>query len=318
MIRLKYLVTGGVGFIGFHTAKKLKELGNQVVVIDNFSDYYDVKLKNHRAKLLKGIKIYNVDIADFDAVDKIFKKEKFDRVCHLAAQAGVRYSMINPHIYIRTNIQGTLNILECAKKYGIKDVVLASSSSVYGKNKKIPFSEDDKVDTPVSLYAQTKRSNELLGFTYHHLAGMNITCLRFFNVYGPHIRPDMAPWLFTKNILADKPINVFNYGKMKRDFTYVADIVDGIVKALEKPMGYQIINLGNNKPVELTYVITLIEKNLGKTAKKNMLPMQPGDVENTWADISKAKKLLGWQPTTSIEDGMAEFIKWYKEYHNLK
>jgi UDP-glucuronate 4-epimerase len=248
----------------------------------------------------------------------VFEENKFDRIIHLGAQAGVRYSLTNPHIYLRSNIEGTLNIFECARKYGIKHIVYASSSSVYGGNTKIPFSESDPVEKPISFYAKTKRSNELMAYTYHHLYGITSTGLRFFTVYGPYSRPDMAAWIFAKNITEGKEIQLFNNGHMRRDFTYVTDIVDGILKAAELDLGCEIINLGNNGPVELTYFVELIEKNLGKKAIKKHLPMQPGDVPATWADISKAKKLLNWEPITSIEEGMIKFIDWYKKYHNIK
>jgi UDP-glucuronate 4-epimerase len=310
---MKYLVTGGAGFIGFHTARRLLEEGHEVVVIDNFNDYYDVKLKRHRASLLKKAKFYEIDISDYKAVCDVFKKEKFSKVIHLAAQAGVRYSLTNPFVYVESNVMGTLNIFEACRHNNVKDIVYASSSSVYGGNQKVPFSEKDRVDQPISLYAMTKRSDELMAYSYHHLYGLNLTGLRFFTVYGPYGRPDMAAWIFAKNIREGKPIDVFNKGLMKRDFTFVADIVDGIIKSSDKSLPCEVINLGNNKPVELDYFISLIEKNMGRKAKKNLLPMQQGDVPATWADISKAKKLLEWEPKTKIEAGISEFIKWFKE-----
>jgi UDP-glucuronate 4-epimerase len=315
---MKILVTGGAGFIGMHVAKKLIELGHSVVIIDNFNDYYDVKLKEDRIKLVSSAKVYRYDISDYEKIEEVFANEKFDKVCHLAAQAGVRYSLENPFVYIQSNDVGTLNLLECCRQYDVKDFVFASSSSVYGGNTKIPFSEDDSVDKPISLYAATKRSNELIAHVYHHLFGIRCTGLRFFTVYGEYGRPDMASWIFTENIIKGKPIKVFNYGKMKRDFTYISDVADGVVKALFTPFDYSIINLGNHKPVELLYFISLIEKELGKKAITEMLPMQAGDVPSTYADISKAKKLLKWEPSTSIEEGVKKFVKWFKEYKRIK
>jgi len=243
----------------------------------------------------------------------IFKKHKFNKICHLAAQAGVRYSLENPLAYEKSNILGTLVMLEMAKKYNVKYFVFASSSSIYGNNKKTPFSEEDNVDYPVSLYAATKKSSELLAYTYHHLYSLNCTGLRFFTVYGPWGRPDMAYFKFTKAILEDKPIDVYNYGKMKRDFTYISDITDGILAAIDNPFPYEIINLGNNKPIELSYFIECIENALKKKAKKNMLPMQPGDVKITYANIKKAEKLLNYKPKVKIEEGINRFVGWYKE-----
>ncbi|MFH1457019.1 MAG: NAD-dependent epimerase [Patescibacteria group bacterium] len=312
---MKILITGSAGFIGFHTAKKLLEQNHQVVGIDNFNDYYDPNLKKERNKILeefKNFKLYKIDFSDYKKTEEIFKKEKIDKICHLGAQAGVRYSIENPQVYIDSNIQGTFNIFELARQYKIKDIVFASSSSIYGNNKKVPFSEIDKVDNPISLYAATKKSSELIAHTYHHLYGLNCTGLRFFTVYGPWGRPDMAYFLFSKAIDQNKAIKVFNHGKLERDFTYIDDIVEGIVKALKNPFGYEIINLGNNKPVKLGYFIECIEKELGKKAKKEMMPMQPGDVKRTYANISKAKKLLNWEPKTNIEQGLKQFINWYK------
>ncbi|MBW2973155.1 NAD-dependent epimerase [Candidatus Woesearchaeota archaeon] len=314
---MQVLVTGGAGFIGFHVAKALLERGEEVVIVDNFSDYYDVSLKENRIKQIKdnqSLKIYRADISNYEEMEKIFKENKIDKICHLAAQAGVRYSLENPFAYQKTNVLGTLVLLELARHYGIKDFVFASSSSVYGKNKKIPFSESDFVDIPISLYASTKKSNELMAHTYHHLFGLNCTGLRFFTVYGPWGRPDMALFKFVKNTLEGKPIDVYNYGKCKRDFTYVTDIVAGVIAALDNPLPYEIINLGNNVPVELGYFIEIIEKELGKKAIKNMMPLQPGDVPETFADIEKAKKLLGFEPKTKIEEGIKQFIEWYKSY----
>ena len=311
---MKYLVTGGVGFIGFHTAKRLLDEGHEVVVIDNFNTYYDVKLKKLRASMLKGAKIYRQDLADFPKLDRVFAKEKFNKIIHLAAQAGVRHSLIDPWTYVNSNIMATLNIFEACRKHGVKDVVYASSSSVYGGNTKMPFSESDPVEKPISLYAQSKRSCELMGYTYNHLFGLNTTGLRFFTVYGPMGRPDMAGWLFAKAIREGKPIKLFNNGKMRRDFTYVADIVDGIIRASNKAYPCEVFNLGSDKPVELSRFVSIIEERLGRKAKKELLPMQPGDVPASWADIRKAKKMLGWEPKTSIEQGLKNFIDWYEQY----
>ncbi len=313
---MNILVTGGAGFIGFHVAKALLERGDNIIIIDNFNDYYDVKLKEARIKELgkhDNLEVIKADISDYDAINAVFKKNKFDKICHLAAQAGVRYSIEHPLEYEKSNILGTLVLLEMARKHNIKDFVFASSSSIYGNNKKTPFSEEDNVDYPVSLYAATKKSSELLAYTYHHLYGLNCTGLRFFTVYGPWGRPDMAYFKFTKAILEDKPIDVYNYGKMKRDFTYISDITDGILTAIDNPFPYEIINLGNNKPIELSYFIECIENALKKKAKKNMLPMQPGDVKITYANIKKAEKLLNYKPKVKIEEGINRFVGWYKE-----
>ena len=317
---MNILVTGGAGFIGFHVTKALLERGNNVVIIDNFNDYYDVKLKEARIKELgknNNLDVIKADISDYDAINNIFKKHKFNKICHLAAQAGVRYSLENPFAYEKSNILGTLVTLEMARKHNIKDFVFASSSSVYGNNKKIPFSENDNVDKPVSLYAATKKSSELLAYTYYHLYGLNCTGLRFFTVYGEFGRPDMALFKFVKNILEDKPIDVYNNENMKRDFTYISDITNGILAAIDNPFPYEIINLGNGKPIELSYFIECIENALGKKAIKNMLPMQSGDVKITHADIKKAEKLLNYKPKIKIEEGIKRFVEWYKKYIHM-
>ena len=315
---MKVLVTGGAGFIGFHTTKALLERGDEVIIVDNFNDYYDVSFKENRINQIKdnkNLKIYRIDISDYKEMEKIFQENKFDKICHLAAQAGVRYSLDHPFVYEKANLLGTLVLLELARHHKVKDFVFASSSSVYGGNKTIPFSETDNVDTPSSLYAATKKSDELMAYCYHHLYGINCTGLRFFTVYGPWGRPDMALFLFTKAILEEKPMDVFNYGKMKRDFTYIDDIVAGLLACLDKPFGYEIFNLGNNKTVELLYFIETIEKELGKKGEKNLLPMQAGDIAETFANIDKAKKMLGFNPKVSIEQGIKNFIQWYKEYN---
>lgn len=315
------LVTGSAGFIGFHTAKKLLEAGNIVIGADNFNDYYDPSLKEARNTILESFESYKLhrgDLSDESLVEQIFTENKIDQVCHLAAQAGVRYSLENPQVYIKSNINAFLNILEAARNYNIKDLVYASSSSVYGSNQKVPFSVSDSVDNPISLYAATKKADELMAHTYSHLFDINTTGLRFFTVIGPYGRPDMAPILFASAISRGEEIKVFNFGKMKRDFTYIDDIVDGILLALEKTNGYQIFNLGNNKPVELEYFISCIEKEIGKTAKKKYLELQPGDVLETFADIEHTKEILGWDPKTSTEEAIKCFVEWYKEYYGDK
>ena len=315
------LITGSAGFIGFHTAKKLLEAGNIIIGADNFNNYYDPSLKEARNSILQGFsnfKLYRGDLSDEDFVERIFKENKIDQICHLAAQAGVRYSLENPRVYIKANIDAFINILEAARNYKIKDLVYASSSSVYGNNKKVPFSVSDSVDNHISLYAATKRADELMAYTYSYLFGINTTGLRFFTVIGPYGRPDMALMLFTSAISRGEAIKVFNFGKMKRDFTYIDDIVEGILLALEKTDGYQIFNLGNNKPVELEYFISCIEEEIGKTAKKKYMELQPGDVLETFADIEHTKEVLGWEPKTSTEEAIKAFIGWYKEYYGDK
>lgn len=312
------LITGIAGFIGSNTAKKLLERGDNIIGVDNFNDYYDPTLKERRiSDFLAGhdFKLYGLDIADKDGLLKVFEENKIDKICHLAAQAGVRYSLTNPEVYLQSNVVGTNNLLELAQKYGIKDFVFASSSSVYGGNAKIPFSETDNVDHPISLYAATKKANELQAYVYHHLYGLNCFGLRFFTVYGPWGRPDMAYYKFTGDILNGQPIDVFNGGHHQRDFTYIDDIVAGIVSALDNCFGYEIFNLGNNSPVELEYFISIIENKLNKKATKNYLPLQRGDVEETYANIDKAKKVLGYQPQVGIEEGLEKFLMWYKKYY---
>lgn len=316
----RILVTGGAGFIGFHVAKALLKRGDFVVIVDNFNAYYDPKLKKDRIKQIKkhkNLKVYNIDISKYNKLKRIFRKHKLNKICHLAAQAGVRYSLEDPFRYEYWNNLGTLNLLELAKEFKIKDFIYASSSSVYAGNKNQISSEKDKVDTPISFYAATKRSNELAAHVYHHLYGLNCTGLRFFSVYGPWGRPDMALFKFADLMLADKPINVYNYGKHERDFTYISDIVQGVLAAIDKAFPYEIINLGNNKSVKLMKYISLIEKELGKKAKKNMMPLQPGDIPKTYADIRKAKRLLGYNPKTSIEEGVKKFFAWYRKYKGL-
>ena len=317
----KILVTGGAGFIGFHLAKKLLEQNHQVIIVDNFNDYYDPSLKESRIKQIENnerLKIYRLDIGDFKKLQVVFNENKIDLVCHLAAQAGVRYSFVNPQAYLNSNVSGTFNLLELAKEKRIKNFIFGSSSSVYGNLDKEAFAEDDVLNQPVSLYAATKLNGEAMAYYYHHAFGLNVICLRFFTVYGPWGRPDMALFKFTRAILAGEKIDVYNHGRHQRDFTYVDDIIDGIIKAMELKLAKPsctIINLGNSRPVELEYFIALIEKNLNKKAAKNYLPLQPGDVLKTSADISRAKKILNWQPATAIETGLKKFIDWYLAYY---
>jgi len=318
---MKVLITGGAGFIGSVTAKRLIERGDKVVLIDNFNDYYDPQLKEDRIKvLLKGqkkhYKLYRGDIRDKVFLEKMFKKERPDKVVHLAAMAGVRYALENPSIYVDVNVMGTTNLLDMAVKYKIKNFLYASSSSVYGNNKKQPFSEIDNVDTPISPYAATKKATELMAHVYSHVYKLPTTGLRFFTVYGPWGRPDMALFKFTTNILAGKPIDVYNYGKMSRNFTYIDDIVSGILTVLDLNLPYNITNIGGDREETLMHYIEVLEKNLGKTAKKNMMPIQPGDVPSTVADIRKLRK-LGWKPTTRIDKGIKQFVEWYKDYFSV-
>ncbi len=315
----KIIITGSAGFIGFHVAKKLLEEGRTVIGVDNMNDYYDPSLKEARNKILQqynSYTFYQVDITDNQALESIFRSHKIDKICHLAAQAGVRYSLENPYIYVDVNIKGFLNILEMAKKYKVKDVVYASSSSVYGNNAMSEggFSEKDEVSKQISLYGFTKRANELLAYTYHHLYQMNFTGLRFFTVYGPWGRPDMAYFSFTKAILEGRPIKVYNFGKMKRDFTYIDDAVYGVIKALDQPYPYEIFNIGNSHTVELNYFIQCLENEVGKKAIIDPQPLQPGDVLETFANLSHASKMLDFTPTTKIEEGLRKFVRWYKDY----
>ena len=319
---MKILVTGSAGFIGFHVAKYLLEQGDEVAGLDNFNPYYDVALKEGRNKILQeysAFKCVREDISDTSFMEKFFRDEQFDVVCHLAAQAGVRYSLDHPHTYVNANILGFLNILEGCRHNNIRRLVYASSSSVYGGNTKLPFSETDNVDTPVSLYAASKKSDELMAHCYTHLYGIQTIGLRFFTVYGPWGRPDMAMWLFTEAILNNKPIKVFNKGDMQRDFTYIDDIVQGVVASIDKDGldQYEVFNLGNNNSEDLMALIAIIENSLGREAEKELLPMQPGDVKATYADIKQAKRKLGFEPKTKITEGVPEFIKWYREYFSV-
>lgn len=318
LLSMKILITGGAGFIGRATVCALAEQGHKVVSIDNFNDYYDPLLKRDRVRTFpKSVESFSLDISDVAKLELLFKEYKFDAVCHLAAQAGVRYSIENPFVYAQSNYIGTLNILEFSKKYGVGHVVAASTSSVYGLNKDMPFEETQRVDAPISIYSATKRGTELLAHTYNHLFDLNITMLRFFTVYGPWGRPDMAPYLFTKAIASGEPISVFNNGEMSRDFAHVDDIVSGIVAAISKPAGYKIYNLGKGTPESLMEFISEIENNLGKKAIIEYKPMQPGDVKATWADTTLAEKELGYTPTTSMKDGVKNFVEWYRDYYNV-
>ncbi|MFA6512078.1 MAG: NAD-dependent epimerase/dehydratase family protein [Patescibacteria group bacterium] len=313
------LVTGGAGFIGSHVTRTLSERGDSVVIIDNFNDYYDPQIKEDRISVfLKEYNptLYRVDFSEREALIPLFQKHQFDSIVHLGARAGVRASIEDPYIYTQANVFGTLNILEMARQFKVPQVVLASTSAVYGGNKKIPFSETDPVDKPISPYAATKKATELMAYTYHHLHKLQCTCLRFFTVYGPWGRPDMALFKFTKNILADQPIDIYNNGKHQRDFTYIDDIVAGILAAVDNPFPYEIINLGNSHTEDLLHFIEIIEQVLGKKARRNLLPMQPGDVEKTYADITKAKQLLHFEPKTRIDEGIKNFINWYREYYH--
>ncbi|MDR6454224.1 NAD-dependent epimerase [Variovorax paradoxus] len=316
---MKILLTGCAGFIGMHVAKILLLRGDDVLGIDNLNDYYDPELKRARLGQLKGysrFKFMNGDISDRAFVEEVFSAEKPDRVINLAAQAGVRYSIENPHAYIQSNIVGFINILEGCRNNAIQHLVYASSSSVYGGNIKMPFSVSDRVDNPVSLYAATKKSNELMAHTYSHLYKLPTTGLRYFTVYGPWGRPDMSPWLFTSAITEGRPIKIFNQGKMQRDFTYIDDIAEGTVRALDREIHqpYKVYNIGNQQPVELMEFIGIIERELGREAQKEFLPMQPGDVVATFADVGELKREVGYEPKTHLNVGLANWVKWYKDY----
>ncbi|MDD5110064.1 MAG: SDR family NAD(P)-dependent oxidoreductase [Patescibacteria group bacterium] len=316
----KILVTGGAGFIGSAVSRALLQRGDAVVIVDNFNDYYDPALKEARVQhLLNEFKpeIIRADIADQKTLAQVFKQHRFDRICHLAAQAGVRYSLENPHVYSQTNVVGTLNLLELARNHGNPPFVFASSSSVYGGNVKLPFSEADPVDQPLSLYGATKRSCELMAYTYHHLFNLPCTGLRFFTVYGPWGRPDMAYFSFTRDILAGKTIKLFNRGKMARDFTYIDDIVRGVVAAIDHPFPYELINLGNHRPVPLQDFMQTLESALGVKAKIELAPMHPSDFVQNFADVAKAKRCLGWQPTTLLAEGIEKFVVWYREFYRV-
>ena len=312
---MKILVTGGAGFIGSNICEALLKKGHFVICIDNFNSYYNPKIKKENIKNClknKRFKLYKKDVTNFKDLKEIFQKNKIDKIIHLAARAGVRASIKNPLLYEKVNVRGTLNLLEVAKDHNIKNFIFGSSSSVYGNNKKVPFSESDMVDNPISPYAATKKAGELICYVYSQIYGIPTTCLRFFTVYGPRGRPDMVPYKFTKLINEGKMIDVYGEGDTSRDYTYIDDIVNGVIRALNSNLKYEIINLGNSNTVKLKYFISLIEKELGKKAKIKKLPIQPGDVKRTYADISKAKKILGYKPKVKIEEGIKEFVKWYK------
>lgn len=314
---MKILVTGGAGFIGSAVARRLASDGHTVVAIDNFNDYYDVTLKRARVEaLLAGVKMIEGDITDESFLHTVFTEHDFDAVAHLAAQAGVRHSVEHPEAYVQANIVGTQKLLETMKAFKVTRMTYASTSSAYGNSQEVPFKEDSQADKPVSIYAATKRSGELIAHVYHSMFGFDITCLRFFTVYGPWGRPDMALFKFTRHMLNGDPIDVYNDGDLRRDFTYIDDIVEGFVQALEKPLGYEVINLGGGSPIALGYFIEVLEKDLGLTAEKNMLPMQEGDVFETYADTTKAKELLGFRAKTSIEEGVKQFVSWYRDFYN--
>jgi UDP-glucuronate 4-epimerase len=335
---MKILVTGAAGFIGFHLSKVLLERGDEVVGLDNLNDYYDVTLKQGRLRQLQGrasFRFVKLDLADRDGIAALFAAERFDKVVNLAAQAGVRYSLENPHAYIDSNLVGFTNILEGCRHNQVRHLVYASSSSVYGANTSMPFSVHHNVDHPVSLYAATKKANELMAHTYSHLYGLPTTGLRFFTVYGPWGRPDMAMFLFTRAILAGEPIQVFNHGRMRRDFTYIDDIVEGVVRTLDHTARpdpdwssdqpdsatsnapYRLYNIGNNNPVELMQLIETLEAALGTTAQKELLPIQPGDVPATYADVDALVRDVGFKPETSIEAGVGRFVEWYRDYYRV-
>lgn len=334
---MKILVTGIAGFIGYHVALKLAEDGHNVYGIDNINDYYDVQLKYDRLNDLginqevtsldlkechsnkfENLRFKKVDLTNDIEINNLFGLEMFDKVCHLAAQAGVRYSIENPKAYINSNILGFLNILECCKNHDVKHLVYASSSSVYGNNKKTPFGEQDVADSPISLYASTKKSNELMAYTYNHLYGLTTTGLRFFTVYGPWGRPDMAIHLFTNAILTNTPLNVFNNGKLERDFTYIDDIVEGVHRILvkQKPNNNKLYNIGCGRPINIFKLLSIIEEETGLKAIKNLLPIQPGDMVSTFADINQIKRDYQYFPTFKIEDGIKKYVKWFREYYN--
>jgi UDP-glucuronate 4-epimerase len=332
------LVTGAAGFIGFHVAQRLLAQGREVVGVDSVNSYYDPALKEARLALLSRdpkFAFVKLDLADRAATAALFARHGFAEVVHLAAQAGVRYSLQNPHAYVDANLQGFINVLEGCRHNGCKHLLFASSSSVYGANTKLPFSVHDNVDHPVSLYAASKKANELMAHSYSHLFRLPTTGLRFFTVYGPWGRPDMAMFIFAKAILAGKPIQLFNHGRMRRDFTYIDDVAEAVVRLIGRPpLGepdwdgdkpdpatskapWKIFNIGNNHPEELTHVVALLEKEFGRAAQREMLPMQPGDVEATYADITALEREIGFKPATPIEDGVARFARWYREFHSI-
>jgi UDP-glucuronate 4-epimerase len=333
---MKILVTGAAGFIGFTTARRLLERGDEVVGLDNLNEYYDVRLKLARLEILKempGFRFVKLDLADRPGMTALFERERFGRVIHLAAQAGVRYSIENPLAYVDSNVVGFANVLEGCRHHGVEHLVYASTSSVYGANTKMPFSVHQNVDHPLSFYAATKKANELMAHTYAHLYSLPVTGLRFFTVYGPWGRPDMALFLFTRSILAGEPINVFNYGHHRRDFTYIDDIAEGVVRCCDRiatanhgwdsdapdpgtsRAPYRLYNIGNNQPVELMHYIHVLEECLGRKAELNLLPLQQGDVPDTWADIDDLQRDAGYRPATPVETGVRRFVDWYRSYY---
>lgn len=335
---MKILVTGAAGFIGSHVAHLLLDRGDEVVGLDNLNDYYDVSLKEARLARLTaraGFRFVRLDVADRQGMSALFRHERFDRVIHLAAQAGVRYSLQDPHSYIDSNVVGFMNVLEGCRHNEVEHLVYASTSSVYGANTKMPFSESHNVDHPLAIYAATKKANELMAHTYSHLYGLPTTGLRFFTVYGPWGRPDMAVFLFTKAILEGRPIDVFNHGDMRRDFTYIDDIVEGVVRTADRPAApdpawsgaapdpgtssapFRVYNIGNNQPVELMRMIEILEAALGRKAEKNLLPMQPGDVPATYADVDDLERDVGFRPSTPLDVGIGRFVEWYREYYQV-
>lgn len=328
----RILVTGCAGFIGFHVSQRLLQNGNQIIGLDNLNHYYDEGLKSARLSILQQqpeFTFAHCDLGDTAAVDAVFQQQEFGPIAHLAAQAGVRYSIENPYVYIQSNVVGFANLIEAARRKKPPHFLFASSSSVYGSNKKVPFSEHDNVDHPVSLYAATKKSNELIAHVYAHLYDLPVTGLRFFTVYGPWGRPDMAMFKFCKSIFEGTPIDLYNHGDMLRDFTYIDDVVEGVIRILEKPpvrrrskdgpaaAPYRIFNIGNHRPVEVKKLIQMLESKIGKKALVKPLPMQPGDVPVTYADVDKLKNAVGFSPHTTLEDGVDRFVAWYREYYKL-
>jgi UDP-glucuronate 4-epimerase len=334
----RFLVTGAAGFIGYHTAERLLERGDEVVGLDNLSDYYDVRLKQARLARLQtraGFSFLKIDLGDRAAMEGVFATERPETVIHLGAQAGVRHSLTNPHAYTHSNVTGFLHVLEGCRQHGVRHLVFASTSSVYGANTTMPFSETQSANHPVTLYAATKKANELMAHSYSHLYGIPATGLRFFTVYGPWGRPDMALFLFTKAILEGRPIQVFNEGRMRRDFTYVDDVVEGVVRVADcsatpsadwrgdapdpstSSAPWRLFNIGNSRPTDLMRYIDVLEECLGRKAERELLPMQPGDVPGTWADVDALDEAVGYRPTTSIEVGVRRFVEWYREFYNV-
>jgi len=320
MFSNKILVTGAAGFIGFHLSRSLLKDGYEVLGVDNLNDYYNPNLKNARLDIIKkypNFRFEKVDIAQREELPKVFKEFAPNKVVNLAAQAGVRYSLTNPYVYMESNLVGFLNIIELCRHYDVEGLIYASSSSVYGSNKKIPFSVEDRVDNPISLYAATKKANELIAHSYSHLYGLHTTGLRFFTVYGPWGRPVMAMYIFADKISKGEPIQVFNNGNMKRDFTYIDDIISGLRASIDKNYQCEVFNLGNHRSEELLHMIELIENNIGKKAINNFQPMQPGDVPESFADIGKSAEMLGYNPETNIDKGIKYLVDWYREYNNI-